>query len=102
MCLRQHVRRTLFHEPNPLYYSVDGPIQTTEVPACKVVLMLPAGADIELTVDDMEPGNVIHVEGEGLEIHHLRRDERRDVRYTYALLTNDEDTTIVSKRKLVG
>lgn len=102
MCLRQHVRRTLFHEPNPLYYSVDGPIQATEVPACKVVLMLPAGADIELTVDDMEPGNVIHVEGAGLEIHHLRRDERRDVRYTYALLTNDEDTTIVSKRKLVG
>lgn len=102
MCLRQHVRRTLFHDPNPLYYSVDGPIQATEVPACNVVLAFPPGADIELTVDDMEPGNVIHIEGEGLEIHHLRRDERRDVCYTYALLTSDEDATIVSKRKLVG
>lgn len=58
--------------------------------------------DIELTVDDMESGNVTRIEGEDLEIHHLRRDERRDVRYTYALLTNDEDITIVSKRKLVG
>ena len=59
-----------------------------EVPACEVVLTLPPGADVELTVEDTEPGNVTHIEGEELNIRHLRRDERRDVHYTYALLAN--------------
>ena len=101
MCLRQYVRRTLFHGPNPLRYSVDGPFQTTEVPACEVVLTLPPGADVELTVEDTEPGNVTHIEGEELNIRHLRRDERRDVHYTYALLASNEKTAILSKRKLL-
>ena len=101
LCLHQYVRRTLFHRPNPLRYSVDGPFQATEVPACAVEITIPPGVDIELTIEDTEPGNVTHMEGEGLDIRHLRRDERRDIQYTYALLASDEKTVIRSKRKLL-
>lgn len=101
LCLHQYVRRTLFHRPNPLRYSVDGSFQATEVPACAVEITIPPGVDIELTIEDTEPGNVTHMEGEGLDIRHLRRDERRDIQYTYALLASDEKTVIRSKRKLL-
>ena len=71
---------------NPLRYSVDGAPQATEVPACEIQLTIPPGACIELTVEDTEPNTMTRIQGDELSIQYLRRDESRDVHYTYALL----------------
>ena len=100
MCLRKYVSPSLHHSANPLRYSVVGPIHATEVPACEVVLTIPPGSKIELIVKDTEPGNIVHLAGEGLDIQLLREDEREDVQYTYALLPNEAESTIVKRHKL--
>lgn len=101
MCLRKHVSPTLYHPSNPLRYVSDGAIQATEVSTCAIELKLKPGESIEMTVEDTEPGNVIHIAGEGLAIQRLRRDERRNVTYNYGLLPAEKVTTIVKKRKLL-
>lgn len=60
------------------------------------------GESVELTVEDTEPGTVTHISGEGLIIQQLRRDERRNVTYDYGLLSSEETTAVVKKRKLLG
>lgn len=90
MCLRKHVSASLYHPANPLRYSVDGAPHTTEVPACEIQLTIPPGACIELTVEDTEPNTMTKIQGDELSIQYLRRDERRDVHYTYALLAAQE------------
>lgn len=102
MCLQQHVSPSLYHTANPLRYTAEGPIQATEVPACAIELELKPGESIELTVEDTEPGTVTHISGEGLIVHRLRRDERRNVTYDYGLLPAAETNTVVKKRKLLG
>ena len=100
MCLRKYVSPTLYHSANPLRYSVDGAQRMTEVPACEVILTLPTGTSIELTVEDSEPGNAIQITGEGLNVQLLRKDERHDMQYTYALLTDEAEIAILTKHKL--
>lgn len=100
MCLRKYVSPTLYHSANPLRYSVDGAQRMTEVPACEVILTLPTGTSIELTVEDSEPGNVIQITGEGLNVQLLLKDERHDMQYTYALLADEAEITILTKHKL--
>ena len=100
MCLHKYVSPTLHHPANPLRYSADGAIHATEVPACEVALTLPPGSKIELLVKGTEPGNIVHLAGEGLDIHLLHESAQEDVRYTYALLTNAAETAIVKKHKL--
>ena len=53
-------------------------------------------------MEDTEPGTVTHISGEGLIVHRLRRDERRNVTYDYGLLPAAETNTVVKKRKLLG
>lgn len=101
MCLRQYVSDTLYHEANALRYLADDPIRATEVPACEVVLMLPPGASIELIVEDTEPGTVTRMEGDGLHMEQIRKEEQREVKYTYGLLADKEKAAIVSKQKLL-
>lgn len=102
MCLEKHVSHTLYHSANPLRYDAGGPFQATEVPACCVELTLMPGESVELTVEDTEPGTVTRISGEGLIIQQLRRDERRNVTYDYGLLSSEETTAVVKKRKLLG
>lgn len=92
MCLRKHVSASLYHPANPLRYSVDGAPQATEVPACEIQLTIPPGACIELTVEDTEPNTITRIQDDELSIQYLRRDERRDVHYTYALLAAQEQS----------
>lgn len=100
MCLHKYVSPTLHHPANPLRYSADGAIHATKVPTCEVVLTLPPCSKIELLVKGTEPGNIVHLAGEGLDIHLLHESAQEDVRYTYALLTNEDETAIVKKHKL--
>ena len=102
MCLEKHVSHTLYHPANPLRYDAGGPIRATEVPACCIELTLMPGESIELTVEDTEPGTVTRISGEELIIQQLRRDERRNVTYDYGLLSSEETTAVVKKRKLLG
>ena len=102
MCLEKHVSHTFYHPANPLRYDAGGPIRGTEVPACCIELTLMPGESIELTVEDTEPGTVTRISGEGLIIQQLRRDERRNVTYDYGLLSSEETTAVVKKRKLLG
>lgn len=99
MCLRKYVAPSLFHEPHPLRYKLDGPYPGSEVPACCLELEIPPGAAYELIVTDTEPGTVTHLEGDGLVIDTVRKEELFDVSYTYALLA-DEDVN-QKKHKLL-
>ena len=100
MCLHKYVSPTLYHPANPLRYTIGGHIQSTEVSACEVVLTLPPGSKIELTVKDTEPGNIVHLAGEGIDIQLLHKDERKDILYSYALLPSEAETSIVKKHRL--
>lgn len=101
MCLRQYVSDTLYHKANTLRYLADDPIRATEVPACEIVLTLAPGTSIELIVEDTEPGTVTRMEGDGLHIEQIRKEEQREVKYTYGLLADKEKAAIVSKQKLL-
>lgn len=98
MCLRKHVSASLYHPANPLRYPVDGATHSTEVPACEIQLTIPPGACIELTVEDTEPNTMTRMQGDELSIQCLRRDERRDVHYTYALLAAQEQSNTAEDR----
>ena len=95
MCLRKYVAPSLFHKTHPLRYKLDGPYPGSEVPACHLELEISPGSTYELIVTDTEPGTVTHLEGDGLVIDTVRKEELFDVSYTYALLA-DED---VSQKK---
>ena len=41
------------------------------------------------------------MEGDGLHIEQIRKEEQREVKYTYGLLADKEKAAIVSKQKLL-
>ena len=67
MCLRQYVSCTPFHPELPLRYAADGEIHTSEVPACQINLVIPAGFDFTLLVKNTEPGNVTRISGDDVQ-----------------------------------
>ena len=101
MCLRQYVSRTPFHPELPLRYAVDGEIHTSEVPACQINLVIPAGFDFTLLVKNTEPGNVTRISGDELLIQEECWGMCPAAPYTYSLLASDELLSVCDEGPLI-
>ncbi len=59
MCLQEFVSNSMFHTQNPLHYRVDSSWDKMDVPACKLILDIPAGWSGDILITSTEPVNDI-------------------------------------------
>lgn len=61
MCLHEFVSASAFHSQNPLFYRTDQSWNEMDVPACKLILDIPAGWKGDIIVTSTEPENDIQI-----------------------------------------
>lgn len=101
LCLKKHVSDTLYHPAHPLRYAADGPVRASEVPACRLELVLPPASRVKLTVTDTEPGNCTRLSGDGLHLALVRQDSQPKSDPDYALLASEEMYNVADRGKFV-
>lgn len=61
MCLHEFVSASAFHPQNPLFYRADQSWNKMDVPACKLILDIPAGWKGTVIITSTEPQNDIQI-----------------------------------------
>ena len=99
MCLKRYVSGTWIYPAHPLCYSAAGQYKATEVPACALELVISPGEEIELVLEDTEPGNQILLHHSVLNVELVQTEEKNESEMTYALLASKEKYEICAVRK---
>lgn len=97
MCLQEFVSNSMFHTQNPLHYRVDSPWDKMDVPACKLILDIPAGWSGDILITSTEPVN--HIQAVHSQPQNISTEfQSVSVPYpmTDALLTDEAAMEIVS------